>query len=217
MLLGSASKLHLSLKCPASVHLPQEEPPAFVRAAGERGTAIHKELQHNPKPEHAGYWSVLREQAFVYNVTSGEAKTLDGTDREYGELKPDDVPGTADCVLGGFRSFEIVDYKTGKEQYATPPRDNPQLNHLALCAWRSLFRQATHAALSLQFIRATGASYTTSAIVDVWSLSAFSRKLRSCLPKAHSVRSDVDAGKFPKVNPGEWCRLCHAKCPERIR
>lgn len=239
-LLGSASKLHRSLECPASTLLPQTEKPFFVRRAGDRGTAIHRFYQLAPdegfkaleevpeqyheecrrmKPEQfASRFTPLhhREQAFAYDAETGKMRDLDaGEHRDYGELKETEIPGTFDVIVKGFGMAEVWDLKTGKTQVPAP-EVNPQLLHGALAVSELVSPRADRFLLGIQNgPDQNGDLNNTTGLVDRWALDEHAGRIRLATRKARVVQAAIEAGEVPPVNPGSWCRFCDARksCP----
>jgi hypothetical protein len=244
-LLGSASKLHRTIRCPASNLLPQvAELSEKVIVAGNRGTALHRYLQLAPESEEEALAAIpeqyhaeartiplsacagtrtppeLREVAMVHNLETEECRQVICKDREYGELADEDIPGTADVVIVGFRTAEIWDYKTGS--YPVQPEDNYQLLDAALKTARTLARQATHIVCGIQQFKNRGRGekkklvpQTKATVVDRFDLDAHEHRAKKALALAREVKEAIDAGETPPVRKGPWCLFCPAKpgCP----
>lgn len=232
-LLGSASGLHRTMKCAASTQLPATLPRSeYSIKRAQRGSAIHEYLERAPEcPEAAialsgshrttcqrinlvdcaGSYTPyeLRERSFVWRNGVVEVLSKSNVSRDYGQLGPRDIPGTADVVVPGFRCFEIYDYKTGTLPIAVD--DNPQLLFLALCAWRALYPHADSAIVGLQYVRGFGVIETHHTTVTVTQLAEFERTLHRALDAAQLVRAELDAEIEPTTNPGVWCEYCPAR------
>ncbi len=218
-MLGSASKLERTLACPVSNLLPQrEERSENAIAAAKLGVQIHRELEENPQPEHAGFWTIpaYRELALVYHGHNGTASVVKCREREYGELSDTDVPGTADVVIVGFSTAEVWDFKTGS--WPVPAKDNAQLTHLALCLSRSLAPRASLFVLGIQRVRQLKTKRTATtdiALADRWVLEEHEERVQAALKKAKVGLKVIEDGGVPQVNPGLHCKWCPAKaaCP----
>src|SRR5690606_33214896 len=105
-----------------------------------------------------------REVAFAHDAETGKVRLLTTSDRDYGELKETETPGTADVVIAGYRTAEVFDYKTGRWPVPNPAQ-NAQLLHLAMCAVRSVAPEATQVVVGIQYLRGYGRIETDSAPV----------------------------------------------------
>jgi hypothetical protein len=238
-LLGSASMLDRTLECPASNQLPQTAPlhPNAAPAA-EWGTAVHTLLEtgevtpgHEAKLKEIPVAKTLaplvpaagKEVAMVWRGESGQVDVLgNGLGREYGELGPNDVSGTGDVVLTGYKTLEVWDYKTG--QKVPDPAESAQLHHLAMMAVKALRPAVDVVVAGFQRIRfdlrkkkdpvTVRDEYTVLSIVE---LDLHERRLRRALVKAEQVREDIAAGREPEVREGSYCFFCPARleCPAK--
>lgn len=170
----SASALERISFCPPSAFLPPVEVVDEAKPDATRGNIIHAFLANVPKVgrdeallavedlEVRAICEVIdleqlpvegiayaAEVAFAYDPATDRAREL-GRDleRAYDELRPGEVPGTAD-VIGLSADGEAVivyDYKTGFLD-VTPARRNLQLGFLALAACRAYGRKRAHVAI----------------------------------------------------------------------
>lgn len=236
LLLGSASGLHRSLECPASIHLgpKREDPPG---EAAERGHRIHSFLEHAPEDlekalehagknrktcekidisETAGYYTTpgLRELKLVYNTESDSSRLVEVRgNRAYGDLSPGDVPGTADVVILGFHNVEVWDYKTGRVPVFA--ENNTQLLHLGLMVSQTIAPHAERFTLGIQQLQSYGKWSNSVWEVDKFDLDEHKEKMRKSLDRSKKALKLVDEGKDPVVNRGDWCDYCPAQkhCP----
>lgn len=155
----------------------------------------------------------LREVAMVHDAETGKCRLLSTSDRDYGVLKPTETPGTADVVIAGFRTAEVWDYKTGR--WPVPASGNPQLEHLALMAVRTVAPEATQVVVGIQTLASYGKVVTESAVVDTLSLDEHEAKVREAQERATRVQAQIEAGEEPDVYPGDHCMFCPAQpgCP----
>lgn len=236
--LGSASMLDRTLECPASNQLPQtaEVHPNAITAA-EWGTAVHTLLEtgeltpgHEAKLKEIPIQQTIaplvpasgKEVAMVWRGETGAVEVLgNGLGRDYGELGPKDVSGTADVVLTGYKTLEVFDYKTGKT--VPDPAESAQLKHLAMMAAK--VRPSVDVVVAgFQRVRVDGRKktdrvtvrdeYTVLSKVD---LDMHERRLKRALVVAEQVRDDIGAGKDPQVKEGQWCFFCPSRlvCPAK--
>ncbi len=237
-LLGSASKLHRSLPCPASVHLPQvRELPERAKKAGERGTALHTvgELLGCGKTKEAALaaipaefrkeaatlnWShypgvvphARREIAFAHHGVSGQVRVLgESIGREYAVEDPHETPGTADVAIAGFRTLELYDLKTGRTK-VPPAGENPQLLHLALCAVETIAPNADRAIVGIATIEKGVVRVTDQATVSREDLAEHEQRVVRAQRVALRVVEQIKVGQQPDVYPGQHCLYCAAKC-----
>lgn len=142
--------------CPASAVLPQ-----LGRASedGRRGHGIHDAVEgviRDPDVEWAAHehgepvdmapirgWfptleGLLIEPKMAYDVARQEGRIIERPGaRDYGELGPDEIPGSADLALWHEGTLYLADIKTGfhQDQFAGRAADNWQLRGLALALW----------------------------------------------------------------------------------
>lgn len=234
MPLVSASSLHRAIACPASAVLTQNEygRPAAMRAAANRGTAIHKYLEELvlgvPKetalervfPEYREQCEKIdtdkviwpgaeTEKALVYNVYTGKARCAGyGVAREYGELEDGEVPGTPDLT----RYYEDTcglyfrDYKTGKTRYA-PAKDNCQLKFFALAGAR--LYGVNSAGADLCYIGEDGSVEIDFHYFCSSELDHFADQLEQMYKRIEEVKEHGPI--WVDVKKGEHCRFCMAK------
>lgn len=242
-LLGSTSRLARNLACPAACILREEARPPGKAAA--RGTRIHRFLELAPEDKElalraagpnkrtcekidvttiAGNYTPidLRERPFVFHADTVTATALDKPDRErdYGKLREEDVPGTADVVIVGFSTVEVVDYKTGR--HPVFPRDpdtgkpNTQLLHLATMVGMSIAKHAKQFVLTIQQLMSQGRFKTTSTTVDRFDVEEHAERVHKHLDVVRTEYEAYQNGTHPKTVVGNHCQYCPAQlnCPE---
>lgn len=152
------------------------------------------------------------EVAFALDVATGEAREVGrNIGRNYGELMPTEIPGTADVVgLAADGETVIVhDYKTGWGDVTEAER-NWQLRFLALAAARAYGRKRAH--VSIIRIRGDRDPWYDRAAFDEFDLAKAWSDLMDLLGR-------VDAATLttaPTIGP--HCRYCPAfgSCPANV-
>jgi hypothetical protein len=151
---------------------------------------------------------LVPEAAFAYDTATHTARCI-GTNigREYGELRPFEIPGTAD-LYGVDQEENIVgvwDYKMGT---AEPAYLNSQLKFLALCA--CLVHGKTRAQGNIVYLR-NGKAWTDSAEWDLIELEAFGSELKELLTLS------MEKPRILCFSEGPWCRYCpaYSACPAK--
>lgn len=237
-LLGSASKLHRSLECPASQHLPcVRELPEAAKKAGERGKALHrvgellgagqslKEVLMATEPAYRKEaakldWSAYpgmvkharREIAFAHHGLTGDVRVLgESLERDYVVNDQHETPGTMDVVIAGYRVVEVYDLKTGRSPV---PRAgiNPQLLHGALCAVESICPNADSAIVGIATIESGRVVVSDQATVTRDDLATYEQRVVKAQRVALRVIEQIKTGADPEINPGSHCKYCDAKC-----
>lgn len=232
--------------CPVSNTLPQlkawDKPEQIEKK--ELGSAVHTVLQHAPEeglikaskrvPERFRRFTLqiplsktiapitspaLREIAFVWRWRTGKVDVLGNEgERDYGDLEPGDVPGTADVVIRGYWVAVVADYKTGKHA-----PDLEQLTHLALCVVRTLCPKAIKVAAGFQKLKidrrkkSDGVDVEDDCVfLDRMDLDFHEQRLRDAVETAKVAREDIAAGRELELTVGEHCLFCPAKqvCPK---
>ncbi len=236
-LLGSASKLHRSIPCPASVHLPAgRELPERVLEAGRRGTGLHtysellptkgetvalaaiperfrKEAANTNWAHYPGmHPHAKREMAFAHHGQTGEVRVLgESIGREYEVTDQYETPGTADVVIAGYKTVEVYDLKTGRSPVPAAG-ENPQLLHLALCAVESVAPYAEQVVVGIATLDKGVVRVTNQATVTRDDLAAHEQRVVQAQRVALRVIDAIKAGLEPEKNPGAHCKYCDAKC-----
>lgn len=224
------------MECPAAVHLPQtRERHPKVQEAADRGTALHSYVELMSKgwnPDAAlqaiperfrkeartlrlDHWPGMvqharREIAFAHHGLTGEVRVLgESIGREYEVTDPHETPGTADCVIAGYRTVEVYDLKTGRTK-VQPAGSNAQLLHLALCAVESLAPAAEVAVVGIATIDKGTVRVTNQATVTRAQLAEHEQRVVRAQRVALRVIDTIKAGGQPELNPGPHCLYCDA-------
>lgn len=222
----TASGLGRAMRCGASLHLPVVE---STSAAADRGTWRHRFLElvgqvgaaealAQIPDEHRDACAALpldelpthlaAEVAFAYDVATGKAREIGrGVGRQYGDLGPFELAGTADVVGLGDDQVAVIDWKSiGAQDRA---RDSVQLRFLALAASRVYGRPAA----SVQIVRLgdLGEVYRSRHSYDELDLDAFAVELREWFARAG--RPDA------RLVEGDHCTYCPSfvHCPAKAR
>jgi hypothetical protein len=203
----SASKIELALRCPGAFALPTD--PTRSREARD-GDAAHAEdeaaINEGDIPalleaRWPGYtWRA--EVAYAYDVRTRTGRELgQAIGRRY-DLRPGEVPGTADAVgRGPNGELVIVD----KKSYAdvSPAADNAQVHFLAMAAMSAY--GVRHAEVAINH-KLRGLDV---AAVDEITASLCHKLLVSAMAKVAAARASAE------YHPGPHCRWCDAfhACP----
>lgn len=214
----SASALERALRCPGSFALPQAN--TSSRWAQD-GTANHAEseaaVNAGDLPEDvarilgAAGGTARAEIAMAYDVSTDTARILGyGLDRDYGELGPYEIPGTADIGAYDDQRVYVIDRKLW--QQVTPAEANKQLAHLALALCRALGKSEARVALLYEARRPDVAD------LDALDLDAHAARLRGLKSSIAEQRARYASGLMPDVAEGAWCRHCPAAhaCPAKV-
>ena len=236
----SGSTLGRVLLCPASAVLPQV---GVDLEAGHRGTAIHEYLASVPVlgrevaleqvlPEYRAACEAIdlerlpvadseawaAEVAWAYDPEADTARELGrGLGRAYGDLRPGEIPGTADVVAVTPESVVVLDYKTGRMARRGRAADSMQLRLYALAAARAYGRE--HAIVALVHIDEDGGAWWDRAELDALDLDGLAAELRGLQGSVAAEAEHISAGGIARTVEGEHCRHCPAlpHCPSRTR
>jgi len=230
----TASGLERAEACPGSEALPHVDETSDL---ADSGHARHAYLERVPQvgadaalaevpeehreaaaaidleglPVEGGY---LQEFALAYDLGTHEARILSIARRDYGELGPREICGTADVASANAMSAVVHDYKfQGGEDKVTPPSRNLQLGFLGLALAR--LRGLQEATVGLIHLRPDGSHWQESATLDAFDLDSLDLRLAALLDGVARARAVVASGKVPDVHRGKWCRWCPAAaaCP----
>ena len=153
------------------------------------------------------------EVAFAYNWRKGTARELGrGTHRDYSDVGPDEIPGTADVVGLTPDAVVVLDYKAGP--YATrrgAVGESMQLRGYALAAARAYGKD--RAIIGEIRIGADGAPVFETAELDAVALEAVEVELREII-----FKSSLGAGQTQMATvEGPHCAYCpaFASCPSK--
>lgn len=232
------SGLHRVKACPPSAILPHSE--KANDAATNQGVEVHRFLEllstgisreaalELCTSEHRRFLSVIEvdklpataagqyaaEVAFAYNWRNGTARELGrGTGRDYSDVGPDEIPGTADVVGLTPDAVVVLDYKAGP--YANrrgAVGESMQLRGYALAAARAYGKE--RAIIGEIRIGADGAPAFETAEVTAEMLATDEAALRSDML---AVQSLIDGrAELPTVE-GPHCAYCpaFASCPAK--
>ena len=205
----TASALPRLRRCRAVVSLPQYPNPDSDYS--RRGKAIHSFIETGEidpefeeecsriKWDDAGLEEARHEVSYAWNSVTGECRELGvGLGRKY-DLKPNEIAGTADIIVGG---DSVIDIKTGFKRSA-PAAENWQVLFFAMCLSR--IRSLDRVDVALYYLQEDGSWWVDMGTVDTFTLLTFEAELRAAL-------------KGGPPTPGEWCRYCpsFSACPAKI-
>lgn len=211
----SASKVGLAATCPASMVLPQTDEKHVGQAEGvDRHAELEADIGAGWTPElledRWPRYSWRSEVAFSIDLATGEAKELGaGINRQYGDVGPFTVVGTADLVgRGPDGELVIVDRKSFDPNV---PRAavNAQLHTLALMACKAYGVQTCDVAIWHE-LRAFDVS-----TVEPWDLKGYSDDLFALIESTTRARAEFRKTGLVAATPGKHCRWCAAfhNCP----
>lgn len=152
----------------------------------------------------------IAERPFAYNPVSEQARMLPGGEhRNYSDLRPGEIAGTADLVAildlkGNLQRVGIGDWKTGQQLHAARTEDDPQMRFLALCAARAYEVEAVEA--DKYYVDADGAVTIDSHRFDAMTLGNIADEMTNLAARL---------GGPCEPQPGDHCRYCPAAaiCP----
>ena len=233
------SGLHRVKACPPSAILPHSE--KANDAATNQGVEVHRFLEllttgisreaaiELCASEHRRFLSVIEvdklpataagqyaaEVAFAYNWRKGTARELGrGTSRDYSDVGPDEIPGTADVVGLTPDAVVILDYKAGP--YATrrgAVGESMQLRGYALAAARAYGKE--RAIIGEIRIGADGAPVFETATFGESDIQSFALDIQLAMVAAIDEGKRITAGYTVE---GPHCSYCPAfsSCPAKI-
>lgn len=156
----------------------------------------------------------VSESTYSWRPGDGEARWL-GANLERNYPDEDGVfIGTADYVRTGVGLVEVVDLKTGNAEVQSPGR-NHQLRFLAHAAARTGGVDRARVGI----LHATGErTWWEWAELDAFELEEVAMELRKLVSSIGQARSDIQAGRMPRLTVGEHCSWCQARhgCPARV-
>lgn len=211
----TASKFELAMRCPAAFALPHSD---IRTAEADAGRDMHAEREERigagDIPEAlqrllpGAEWRA--EVKFAYDVLTGEGREIgQGGDRDYGQVSPFEICGTADAVGRLGDQLVIVDWKSHDK--VTAAAENPQLRTLALAASRAYGVSRAKVAI----VHLT--SGTDAADLDELDLDAFAVQARSTLLDVARMQHNMRNGLPVTFYTGRQCRYCPAfeACPKQ--
>lgn len=212
----SSSKLELLDRCEGAFSLPwRDNPNAYSDAGNDRHAEDEHAINVGDVPEeYTERWPGLTwrsEVSYLYDVSSDTSRFLGcGLNRDYGDRRPFEVPGTIDAEGRAPGVLVIVDRKGFDEQ--TPAERHPQVRFLALAAAR-----AQPADRVVVAIRPELGAMDINEIDPVFDLDVIAHDVKQRVIRAAAVRSDARAGRPVQFNTGRWCRWCPAfdSCPKQ--
>jgi RecB family exonuclease len=237
--LNSFSALPRLARCPASGALPHANSETKFAS---RGTDIHRFIERVPTigrdaalaevvdPEvrllceqidlellPVDPQAYAAEVALAINRVTGGARELGrGLNRQYGEIDPNEVPGTIDIgALVDSDAAYVGDLKTGWSHYRyTPPAaTNRQLHAGALALAR--LHNRSRAIVEIIHLNEDGAIWKDRAELDAFDLDQVEEAIREDLVRVDRAKAVIAGGGQPDVTTGPWCHFCPARaaCP----
>ena len=156
----------------------------------------------------------LTEVTFAMNVFTGVARVVGaGLNRDYSDVQPSEICGTADVVQVLPDSVYISDYKTGRE--VPHPSSNWQLKTLSVMASAAYAKESVTA--SITYIRPDGEVYEVTHVFDSLDLVEARVQLMNALKYSEMLAERDEEIGLEDVHPGEHCRYCPAfrNCPSQ--
>ncbi|HEY6462232.1 MAG TPA: DUF2800 domain-containing protein [Polyangiaceae bacterium] len=136
----------------------------------------------------------------AWNVVTGEARLLPrtGTHRDYGDLSPDEVPGTADVVGDDAEHLSVHDWKWGYRA-VEDPTSNPQLAFLGGAIATQMGRDEAEVTIVKPGEHAMWVAQPHT--LDAMSFAATRAEVRGMLERIPTA----------EPRPGPWCDYCPAR------
>ncbi len=211
----TASKVEMAHRCEASLVLPQRRE---KHAGQDEGNERHKEWEDLinaggvPDVLEAAWpgYTWRAEVAFAYDLATGKGRELGvGLGRDYGEMGPLEICGTADAVGRGPNGELAIADRKSFDPRVKHAAHNAQLATLALAATRTLGLDECEVGIFHEVRKPDVVR------LDMFKLEGFHLELRGILERAASARARHRAGEALKVVPGDHCRYCDAfhNCP----
>lgn len=212
----SSSKLELLDRCEgAFTRRWRDSPNEWSESGTGRHAADEDAINAGDVPdEYTERWPGLiwrSEVRYVYDVSSDTSRFVGtGSTRDYGDLRPFEVPGTVDVEGRGDGMLVVVDRKGFEVQ--TPADRHPQVRFLALAAAR-----VEPADRIIVAIRPEIGPMDLAEVDPVFDLDVIAHDVKQRVIRAATVRSDARSGKPVAFNTGRWCRWCPAfdDCPRQ--
>ena len=228
--LPSGSQIERAIHCSGAAVLPRVH---STSEPAERGTALHHylatvgtvgreaalaqvpdqwraaaeliDLAHLPQVDPAGW---AHEIALAYDVDTGQARELHrGAEhgRDYRGVGPREIPMTLDALGLSDDAVVYPDWKTGYKR-VTRARDNWQLRVGGLAAARAFGRH--RALVEIVYLREHADPWHDRAELGALDLDETALALRTAADRWESARTAYEAGRYPDLEVGDWCRYC---------
>jgi len=214
---ATASQLERLLNCHGSGALPVADTTSAYAAQGSANHAEQEaDVEAGQLPEKiasflgAASTTARAEVKLAYDCATDDGRILGtGSDREYGDLAPFEIAGTADVLAFDAERVYVVDRKLWTA--VTAAERNVQVGFLALAAARALGRSVASVALVYETGRVDRAELDQ---IDMGTLAGRLHDLNGNVAIQIARRA---RGELVDVREGTWCRHCpsaHA-CPAR--
>lgn len=156
-----------------------------------------------------------QEVAFAYDARADAGRELGaGLNREYPELGPAELCGTADVVLRADDVVYVADFKSGW-RHVPRARDNLQVRALALAACRAY--DVEEAEVAIIRLDRDGHAVWDTAGFDMFDLVAIAAQLRGLVAaiEAEAAWIAERGAAAARVTYGDHCTFCEAvrSCP----
>lgn len=214
----TASALDRAFACPGSFVLSQANTTSVYAEHGignhaEQEIAIESGLVPDEIVRHLGAAAdtARAEVRLAYDYATDRGRILGyGSTRDYSDLAPTEIAGTADVVAYDDDRVYIVDRKLW--QAATEAERNSQLRHLAIAACRAIGRSEARVILIYEARRPDVAD------LDAVDLATHRARLRGLERALAEQASRVARGLMPDVAEGKHCVHCPAAhaCPAKV-
>ncbi len=211
----TASRIELAMRCRGAFTLPHDNTRNVFSDAGvERHAEDEQAIGRGEIPPIlAETWPGFdwhAEVAMAYDTATGEGRSLgQGIDREYGNLSPFEIAGTADAI--GRKGDRLVIFDKKGFDEVTRAAENPQVRFLALAASR--IYKAKHVEV------ATGHMLRglDRADLDAFDLDETAQSVRQTMLDVAKAQHDARNGLPVEFATGRWCRWCpaFAACPRQ--
>jgi hypothetical protein len=206
----TASSIERAHRCEGSTALPRTDE---KHAGQDEGNERHTEWEDginagNPPAVLADHWpgyTWRAEVAFAFDVSTGEGWEIgQGIKRDYGDLGPFVIVGTADAVGRGPNGELVIPDRKSFDPNVSRAAINGQLATLALAASRAYGVDEAEVAIFHEARR------PDIAILDFIALETFHLELKGLLERAAAARRKVRDGLELTLTPGTHCRYCSA-------
>lgn len=214
----TASQIWLLAICVGQAILPHY---SRSSAVAREGTRLHKELipaivagelpdtPRGRQLETVEFDRPLRtECTMTVSVTAPRARVLGyNLDRDYSDVGPDEIPGTADLVAEGYTG----ELKTGSYWVESPP-NNPQMLFAGLAQWLISGDVPT-----MHLVQATGRGRVRDQRYEPQAkeLIAYWGRIKALYGRVAQAQETYERGERLPLVTGPHCRMCDAiaSCP----